>query len=65
LDDTISSSGWFEEDKIESATPQNDDELYYITGGNVPFRKMETCSGCNKLIVAEVLACPYCGADTG
>jgi hypothetical protein len=63
LEDKFSSSGWFDEDKIEAATPQTEAETNYITGGNVPFRDMATCPACDKLVVAELLDCPHCSAD--
>lgn len=63
LEDRFSSSGWFDEDRIEKTSPRTDDEAYYITGGNVPFRGMLTCQGCKKLIVSKLLVCPYCGFE--
>lgn len=63
INDRFSSSGWFDEEKLEATTPKNDDERDYITGGNVPFRNLAECQNCKKMRIDDGYDCPYCSYD--
>jgi len=63
IEDRFSSSGWFDEERIEKTTPQTDDERRYISGGNVPFRDLVVCQHCKKKRVADSENCPYCEGE--